>query len=201
MSSTPKKNDMKSPAKSRQELAKEKQQELKTRRDAVSELQKNAYGSLPVGGLFIALFVSADPHQSDAFHWGIYHHATSFKGTKYHITGSAGRWIAAHSDARNTFKSQSLSVLVQIGQIPQSATDQLDQIMKSHDHELNNLPGLTCRVWVFTVVEKLVAAGLLTMTGTTSTLEDECKAYGNQLSSGDAQKDQPRPVVRSAICS
>lgn len=200
MSSTFSSTNKGAPLKGRQTHAKNRQ-EQKDARDAVKKLQSKAYTDLPVGGLFISLFVRDQPHRVDDFHWGLYHHVQVSQGTKYHITGNPGRWIAAHGTARNTFQSGQLSVLVQIGQIPQSASNQLDQIMRSHDHELNDLSHLTCRVWVFTIVEKLAAAGMVSMTGTISALEDECKAFGNDLSYGERQKQQPRPVVTSTICS
>lgn len=73
--------------------------------------------------------------------------------------------------------------------------------MKTHDHELNELEGLSCRTWVFRIMEKIAAGGLVTMTGTVGQLEAECRAHGYQRSKGEAQQQQPRPVVISTICS
>lgn len=182
------------PPKSRQELA--------NARKVINKLQADAFAGLPIGGLFIVLFVRADPHQKDSFHWAFYHHFSPVRGHKYHITGERGRWIAGHGPASGTFSSYTLSVIIKIGQIPQASNTLLDKIMRSHDHELNSLlPAITCRVWVTRIVEKLVADDMVSLSGTLKALEDECTTFGNQLSDGEGQKRQPRPVVQSTICS
>jgi hypothetical protein len=76
---------------------------------------------------------------------------------------------------------------------------QLDQIMKSRDHDVNSIPGVTCRVWLMTILQQLTQQGIVQCSDRDA-LQQECMTFGNQYSAGAAGNSQPRPVVRSALC-
>lgn len=163
--------------------------------------QQQALAALPVGGLYIAMFLNF-VGDSIGFHWGFYLNTGGSNGMKYHVTGSnAAGWRTDHAEVRNSFKSVALTVFVKVGQIPADSFNQLDQIMRLHDANLLAIPGVNCHVWLFEIMKQLVQKGLVKCSGSMGDLEAECREFGDQYKDGALKNVQPKPVVVSAICS
>ncbi|RAL01567.1 uncharacterized protein BO80DRAFT_424771 [Aspergillus ibericus CBS 121593] len=171
----------------------------KERALAIKQLQEEALKRLPLNTLYIVLWIRSDPPRLNDFHWGYYFHKLSSGGTKYHMTNLGGGWIPDHGLTGGVFKSNFLCVLVEIATIPPAQHDQVDQIMRFHDGDINSIPGVTCRVWVLTILQKLIQNGLV-LCNDIKALEQECMGFGNQYQGAAAQNDQPRPVVKSRLC-
>lgn len=166
-----------------------------------TEKQNAARAALPLGGLYILLFLrDGDNPQTNDFHWGYYLHESSAGGMKYHIKGKTNHWNAGHEATGGVYESMLLCVVVKVGQIPASEYDQIDQIMKTYDGALNNFPGISCRVWIWMIMEKLIDGEMVQNSGTVAELEQECFAFGNQHISDTVANEQPRPLVRSSLC-
>ena len=125
------------------------------------------------------------------------HHKDEDGGTKYQMTSPGDGWIADHASKGGVFKSQFRCVLVQIGSIPAAKEAKLDQIMRSHDHSVNDIPGVTCRVWMFTILPVPIEASLLHC-GDLASLQKECIDFGNPCMYSAGENDQPRPVKISS---
>lgn len=165
------------------------------------KLQEEARENLPINSLYICLFIRTAPPQPNTFHWSYYFHTDTAGGTKYHIQNLMERgWIADHGRTGGVFKSNFLAVVIQVGDIQQNARDQLDQIMRSHDHDVNEIPGVSCRVWALAIMRKLIEAGLVRCDLGIEKFEQECMAIGNQHRHAAEANEQPRPVVRSTVC-
>lgn len=164
------------------------------------QLQESAQSALPQRKLYILLYIRSDPPISNDFHWGFYYHKSAAGGTKYHMRNLGAGWIAEHGSNGGVFKSQLLCVLVEIGSIPSDKEGTLDQIMRSVDGSANTIPGLTCRVWVFTILPLLIQAGLLRCNDLAG-LQQECFNYGNSEMTSAASNEQPRSVSISSRCT
>lgn len=93
--------------------------------------------------------------------------------------------------------------LFQIARIPAGATNDVDIIFKTYDQQLNQLPGLTCRTWVFDVLKLLQKpwnGGMLLKCTDIVALEQEIMAWGNSNAFGASRNKQPRPVSASKLC-
>jgi hypothetical protein len=165
----------------------------------IKKQQEEALARLPLHGLFIVLWIRKDPPRQNDFHWGYYYHAFPKKGLKYHIQNLGSGWIPSHGETAGVFKSIFLCVLIQIATIPEKARNILDQLMRSHDGELYQIPGVTCRVWLLRILQKLIQHGLVRCSNPDA-LEQECMSFGNRFSLAAAENNQPRPVVRSRLC-
>ncbi|THW89495.1 hypothetical protein D6D12_06106 [Aureobasidium pullulans] len=87
--------------------------------------------------------------------------------------------------------------------IPAGATNDVDIIFKTYDQQLNQLPGLTCRTWVFDVLKLLQKpwnGGVLLKCTDIVALEQEIMAWGNSNAFGASGNKQPRPVSASKLC-
>lgn len=166
---------------------------------AVKKSQEEALARLPLNTLYTVLYIRSDPPNANDFHWGYYFHAQPKGGTKYHIKNLGGGWITDHGPTGGVFKSNFLCVLVQIATVPQTIHVQLDQIMRTYDANVNSIPGVSCRVWLLTILQKLIQNGIVRCSNIVQ-LQQECLAIGNQHSAAAAQNTQPRPVVRSRVC-
>ena len=82
------------------------------------------------------------------FYWGFYFHESLQSGVEYYIRNLGNGWIPDHGPTGNISKSNFLCVLVQVGTVSEVARSALDEIMRSHDSEVNTMHGVTCRVWV-----------------------------------------------------
>lgn len=166
----------------------------------IKQLQEAALAALPQRKLHVVLYIRSDPPIANDFHWAFYYHNFEDGGTKYHMTNIGPGWIADHGTTRGVFKSNFLCVIIEIGGIPAAQEGTLDQIMRSHDDSANDAPGFTCRVWVLTIITRLIQAGLLRCEDLAA-LEQECFDFGNACMVLAARNDQPRPVVVSSRCS
>lgn len=108
-------------------------------------------------------------------------------------------WIPDHGPTGGIFKSNFLCILIQIATVPEASRNSLDQIMRSHDGDVNTIPGVTCRVWVIKILQKLIEQGIVRCSDADA-LQQECMAFENQYSPGAALNQQPRPLVRSRVC-
>lgn len=115
------------------------------------------------------------------------------------MTNLGGGWIPDHGATGGVFKSNFLCVLIEIARIPQAKHSQVDQIMRSHDGDVNSIPSVTCRVWVMAILQKLILNGIVQCSNCDA-LQQECMGFGNQYSDAAAANDQPRPVVKSRLC-
>ncbi|KAJ5492700.1 hypothetical protein N7539_001446 [Penicillium diatomitis] len=165
----------------------------------IKKQQEDALAALPLNALFIVLWIRSDPPRPNDFHWGYYFHTNSQGGVKYHMRNIGGGWMPDHGPTGGVFKSNFLCVLIQVGTIPEAARNTLDQTMRSHDGDVNTIPGVTCRVWVLTIFRRLMQYGIVRCSDIGG-LERECMTLGNQYSPGAAINQQPRPVVRSSLC-
>ncbi|KAI9759964.1 MAG: hypothetical protein M4579_001997 [Chaenotheca gracillima] len=166
----------------------------------IKQMQEEALSALPERKLYIALWIRDDPPQTSDFHWGFYHHLVDLDGTKYHLRNLGSGWITDHGESRGLFKSQLLCVVIEIGSIPEDKEKLLDQIMRTYDHSANDIPNVTCRVWIFITLQLLVQNGLLKCDDLEA-LQQECLDFGNHYMRSAASNDQPRPVVVSKLCS
>ncbi|KKZ61004.1 hypothetical protein EMCG_04340 [[Emmonsia] crescens] len=166
----------------------------------IKRLQEEALSKLPIGSLYIVLYLRSDPHEPNNFHWGFYFHTAIEGGTKYHIKNFGIGWITDHGQTSGVFKSNFLCVLVHIATVPQEKHAQVHQTMKSLDSNINSIPGISCRVWLLSILQMLIQHGIVRSSSYTE-LEQECFTIGNQHSSRAADNDQPRPVVRSRVCA
>lgn len=180
--------------------ASERQKAAKEGALLVKQSQESALAALPLNRLYIGLWIRHDPPIANDFHWGFYYHKTVKGGTKYHMKGLGSGWIADHGSTRGVFKSQFLCVLIEIGRIPADKEGTLDQVIRSRDGSANDIPGMTCRVWLFTILPFLVQSGLVRCNDLQG-LQQECFDFGNANMASAARNEQPRPVTVSNLCS
>ncbi|PGH34386.1 hypothetical protein GX50_02753 [[Emmonsia] crescens] len=176
------------------------QQAARERALEIKRLQEEALSKLPIGSLYIVLYLRSDPPEPNNFHWGFYFHTIPSGGTKYHVKNLGIGWITDHGDTGGVFKSNFLCVVIHIATVPQARHAQVDQTMKSLDGNINSIPGISCRVWLLSILQKLIQNGIVRCSSYTE-LEQECFTIGNDHSSRAADNDQPRPVVRSRVCA
>lgn len=101
---------------------------------------------LELNSLHIVVFVRSYPPIPDDFHCGLYlHQDANIGGTKYHVRGRAGAWLADHAITAGVFKSFLLVGLCQIARIPPEFTEKVDSVLRTYDNQVNQIPGLTCR--------------------------------------------------------
>ncbi|KAE8404950.1 hypothetical protein BDV37DRAFT_100279 [Aspergillus pseudonomiae] len=165
----------------------------------IKKLQEEALAQLPLNTLYIVLYIRSDPPRANDFHWGYYFHQTTSGGSKYHMRNLGGGWIPDHGPTSGVFKSNFLCVLIQIANVPEPKHAILDQTMRSRDDDVNQIPGVTCRIWLMTILQRLIEEGLVRCDDHQK-LQDECMMFGNQYSATAASNSQPRPVVRSKLC-
>ncbi|PYI23212.1 hypothetical protein BO99DRAFT_470967 [Aspergillus violaceofuscus CBS 115571] len=170
----------------------------KERALAIRKSQEEALSRLPLNTLFIVLWIRSDPPRPNDFHWGYYFHNTVQGGWKYHMKNMSGGWIPDHGATSGVFKSNFLCTLVEIASVPVAKQEQLHQIMRSRDGDVNSIPGISCRVWLMVILQSLIEAGIVRC-NRPEALQQECMAFGNQFSAGAAKNNQPRPVVRSQV--
>ncbi|PYH75179.1 uncharacterized protein BO88DRAFT_356220 [Aspergillus vadensis CBS 113365] len=165
---------------------------------AIKKSQEDALSRLPLNTLFIVLYIRSDPPRLNDFHWGYYFHDTAQGGWKYHMRNLGSGWIPDHGQTGGVFKSNFLCTLVEIASVPVAKQEQLHQIMRSRDGDVNSIPGVTCRVWLMVILESLIQAGIVRCNNAEA-LQQECISFGNRYSADAAKNSQPRPVVRSQV--
>lgn len=177
-------------------------QQPKTAREratAIKKAQEEALTRLQLNTLYIVLYIRSDPPELNDFHWGYYFHENPQGGLKYHMRSLGGGWIPDHGKTGGVFKSNFLCVLIQIASVPQAKHSQLDQIMISRDGDVNSIPGVTCRVWLMAILQRLIQHEIVRCSSVDALIQ-ECMSTGNQHSAAAAKNNQPRPVVRSRLC-
>ncbi|KAK8203088.1 hypothetical protein HDK77DRAFT_486552 [Phyllosticta capitalensis] len=156
-------------------------------------------------GLYILLFARGDNADAkDDFHWALYlHQDKSNGGRKFHITGSAGKWLAEHGVTKAVLKEFLIVGLIQIANVPEGLEDHIDKKCRSLDSTLNQ-EGITCRTWLFKVLKLLQAPvdGKIPFPcADLDALEREVKDWGNANLKSAIDNVQPRPVAVSRFCS
>lgn len=171
-------------------------------------LQEQAQSHLPPNTLYIALYIRSDPPLPNDYHWAFYLHTPSHHrgggGTKHDTDNSAGGWIPHHDPTAGILKTNFLCALVHVADIPEARIGRVEEIMRERDGDLNEIPGVTCRVWLLVILGRLVEEGLVVLQestgGKVEAVEEDCKAWGNGFAGEAARNVQPRPVVRSRVC-
>ncbi|KAL1973232.1 hypothetical protein VTN31DRAFT_5867 [Thermomyces dupontii] len=171
-------------------------QKAKEKAAAIKTAQEKALTQLPLCPLYIVLYIQSDPPVANDFHWSFYHHLNLTEGVEYQVRNVGDGWITDHGWRSCICKQQFLCVLVQIGIVPEKRRDQLDEIMRMHDAKANEIPGVTYRVWLFTILEEPMKAGLVQFDNVCSKI---ASILGMSMLSA-AANDQPRPVVSSTLC-
>ncbi|KAF1958003.1 hypothetical protein CC80DRAFT_592464 [Byssothecium circinans] len=121
-------------------------------------------------------------------------------GTKYHVKQQGSGWIADHGPTTGVLKSFLLIGLFQIAAIPAGWEGYVDQQLRTYDSALNDLPNITCRVWLFWVLallQKEVNGCKVLKCTDLAALEAEIIAWGNQNAGSADLNQQPRPVAAS----
>ncbi|KAJ5373676.1 hypothetical protein N7517_005682 [Penicillium concentricum] len=166
----------------------------------IKKKQAESLAGLPPNTLHISLYTRSDPPLPTDFHWAFYLHkgiSSTAGGTKYHVRGIGGGWIVGHEATNGIFAENFLCVIIQIATIPPLAHERVDEIMRSYDESLNSIPGITCRVWILTVLRILVDEGFVHCD--IGELERDCLKFGNEHSTAASVNEQPRPVVQSRV--
>lgn len=166
------------------------------RAKGIKKKQEEALAGLPPNTLYIALYLRSDPPTKNDFHWALYLHKGATGGTKYQVENPYNGYMPNHSHTGNIFKDNFLCVLIRLATIPEEVQEQFDQIVRSHDEEIQSIPGVTCRVWLLLVIGELAQHGILHC-DSVKALESECMEKGNLHSASAAENEQPRPVVES----
>lgn len=168
--------------------------------------QEHVQSVLSPHHLYIALYIRSDPPTPNNFHWAFYHHTPATHhggGTKHEVTnyGSSevGGWITSHEPASAVFKDAFLCVLIRIADVPEEKGGILEGIMKERDVDLNEIEGVTCRVWLFIILKRLMEEGIVRGVDVAKA-EEECMEIGNGFAKEAARNLQPRPVVKLRVC-
>jgi hypothetical protein len=167
---------------------------------AIKRMQEEALHNLPINTLYIGLWIRSDPPAPGDFHWAYYLHTTSQSGRKYHIANTRDIWSVGHGSESGITKSLFLCCLIKIGRVPEHEHGRLDSVMRSYDADLEAIPGVTCRVWLLHVLQRLIRDGLVRCSHSVDAVEAECKTIGNEYRAEAAINKQPRPIVCSALC-
>ena len=159
----------------------------------IQQSQEQALVNLPANTLYIGLWVRDDPPPVNDFHWAFYHHHGGHGGKMYQVKGLGEGWITDHGQTGCIFKSLFLGCLMRIASIDEGRTGELDRVIENLDSELNEIPGVTCRVWLFEVLPRLVEAGFFTCRDPQA-LQTECLELGDGIRIEASRNLQPRPV-------
>ena len=159
---------------------------------------------LRVNSLYVTLFIRQAQPVPDGFHWGLYLHLPpGDSGIKYHLKSLANGWIADRGTTCGIFKSFLLFGLIRIADVPATWINHVDGVLRSYDNRLNNTPGITCRLWLFWVLELLrkpVNNYRFLKCDDLTTLEQEIMTWGNRYAHDTSQNVQPRLTHDSTLC-
>lgn len=172
--------------------------------------QEHASTLLTPNSLSIALYIRADPPNANDFHWAFYHHhhqpspdAKVAGGTKHEAVNNSGGWCVEHASTGCIFKTAFLCVVIQIAEIGDVRVREMEAIMRERDDDVNEIDGVTCRVWLKGTLERLVRAGVVECRGDLGgrdlwdVVQEEMFAIGNGFMDDAARNIQPRPMVKS----
>lgn len=114
--------------------------------------------------------------------------------------------MANHGPASRVFNSFLLVGLVRIADVRAGLESYVDGTLRTYDANLN-VPGRTCRVWLFEVLallQKPVGGGgggdAVLKCGDLGALEKEIMEWGNAHAGAAHENVQPRPVNAFALC-
>jgi len=134
------------------------------------------------------------------FHWALYVHKNAQEGgIKYHITGSAGKWYTAHLSTFEALKEMLSIGVLRIGSYETDRLEFIDGLARKEDHRINAIEGITCRVWVGRVCERLKEEEILDFESWDQ-LEMEIMEFGNENIESCSLGQQPRPMTYSRVC-
>ncbi|KAK7541922.1 uncharacterized protein J3D65DRAFT_612010 [Phyllosticta citribraziliensis] len=151
-------------------------------------------------GLYVALYIRDDPPKPNDFHWALYLHESDSKGgTKYHVKGRQGRWMAHHTETKRFLKEALLVGLFQIAAVPDGLQGKVDENFRLLDDKVNEI-SITCRTWVFRVLEIFRGSAPSLIQEDLGALEAEIKEWGNQHAQSASMNEQPRPIGVSERC-
>lgn len=91
---------------------------------------------------------------------------------------------------------------LRIADIPDGRVDEVDRILTTYDDKLNDIEGVTCRVWLFKVLGLLQRGSgdeRVLKCENLPGLEREAKDWGNSHARGAAMNEQPRPLGESSL--
>ncbi|KAK7676139.1 hypothetical protein QCA50_014924 [Cerrena zonata] len=167
--------------------------------------------ALTPGGLYIALFLTSTPGRR-RFHWALYHHyshseqidkdgnlRTYNRGHKYHIRSLGEGWIADHTPESGIMTSAYIIGLVLIGHIDPDIAQNVSQVATRYDGSLNDMAGVTCRVWLKIILQDLLDANLLKLAGSVAQLEEEIYQFGEQGEQDAMNGILPPPIWTSEL--
>jgi hypothetical protein len=172
----------------------------KERAQEIQRAQERALSHLPPESLHVALWLRNDPPPLNDFHWAFYYHEGPKGGTIYQVKGLSEGWITDHGVTGCIFKSLFLCCLVQIGNISSTKKQELDQTIRSCDSTLNEICDVTCKVWLFEVLPRLIEQGFVRCDNPEA-LKAECLAIGNKFRVEASGNVQPRPAKIANTCS
>lgn len=171
---------------------------------ATSKITKRyrSLDDLQLGSLYLALFTR--PHVPGTFHWALYYYTDPQKGGwKMHVInmGSTGNtWTAGHTFTAGIFKELSLVGLMHVASPGLSPMEELLRSLREDDDNLNQVEGLTCRVWIARACERLRAKDFMRFPEW-DVLEKEAIAWGLSQWEDCDRNVQPRSLVVSAVCT
>lgn len=159
-----------------------------------------ALSTLKDGGLYILLFIRAPEYSPDNFHWALYHHKSAeIGGTKYHVTGSVGAWLADHGTVKDVMKTIFLVGAFHVANVPPGTVDRLEKLIMAEDDSVNSVSDTTCRVWLLRALERTRDEDILRCDDLKA-LEREVMDWGNSKQVSAIQAEKPRPTGSSKLC-
>ncbi|KAG6890664.1 hypothetical protein C0992_013336 [Termitomyces sp. T32_za158] len=145
---------------------------------------------LEIGALYIALYARDDP---SSFHWAIYHHWSSTKGTKFHIRNivPGQGWFSEHKPNIGIMKEFLLVGLMKIADVPADLTEALHTSITAVPYDG---PNVNCLSWVKDALEAAMSAGAIGRFSIDE-MEQEAQAFGSSQYDDASQNVQPRPIT------
>lgn len=171
-----------------------------------------ALSALIPNSLYIGL--TARPSDVGTFHWFFYHHLSAEEGGwKMHITnlGSGGKtWMSEYTKTRSITGTMFLVCLIEVvsaeRQTMHVSMDEKDDqddagrkstlmsIVQDDDAVLNEVEGLTCRVWIGRACKRLQRRGCIDF-GDWDKSEEQMIRYAQRHWEDTEFAHQPRPIV------
>lgn len=161
--------------------------------------------TLEPGGIYVALFVRGE---ANTFHYSLYHHHSSCKdakgrivtdGMQFSVNQLGVGWITAHERTAGVMNLLFLVGLVKIGSCEDSA--ELERLVRVEDDMLNEIPGVTCRVYTMRAIQRLLEASILRsiFNATLEEIEEELRHFALAHEEDANMAIQPRPLHFSKL--
>lgn len=135
------------------------------------------------GAVYIVLHLRSTDPDDNTFHWGLYHHYQPTEddalGYKYHVQNIGDNWMTDHSATSGILKSMALVVVVRIIRniLTANYVSQFQQLVRADHTNVNIIPSMPCRIWLFRALQRLQHAGLLRCNDLNA-LEQEVRKIG-----------------------